>query len=815
MSKQKKNFILNFRNLKHSPFAPTIVLLGLILSLSFGWVTASSAQGSSPFIWQVQVLDSDKTGLSHPMGMAFSSRANAFQVSEGTAPAEMTELVKLTSLADRAGEARIAAAVQNPINIAFDNVIGRLLILRGSGNQLWEVREDADGNLDPRTLTRHNIRDLNLQDPQGMTVDANGNIFILDTIGPRIVRLQPGENGDLETATFSEVPLSLASPRGIAFDATTGNLHVIVPAEQKLYELTEGGEVVNVRDLSEFNLKNPQGLVFAPSGDQTDDPAQLSLFVADSADAQNTGQIVELSLVVPASLPSGTTLLPASVVRTFDTSVWNNPSPDPMGIDYWPAIGRFLISDSEIEERVDGNPPAYWRGYNVFISSLSGNLVGNCTTYTSGSVSLVYNNFSKEPTGIAINEANNHIFFSDDDAHKIFEVSLGADGAYCTADDIVTSISTSNFGSGDSEDVAYGNNTLFVAGGTDGEVYQFSLGANGVLGGGDDGPVTHWDTAALGFHDLEGIDYNPATGTLFIVSTRGSENYLGEFSTSGQLLRAYSLAFMGTTGNMRSAVTYAPSSQNQAAKSIYIASRQVDNNTNRLENDGKVWEINISNTLPPTPTPGPVTDFIFADGFESGNLSAWTSNVTDGGDLSVSSAAAIVGGKGLQAVIDDNNAIYVTDDTPNAERRYRARFYFDPNSISMVSGDTHNIFYAYSGTSTGVVRCGFRFSGGVYQVRGSVINDSGTWLNTNWFTISDASHSIEIDWRAATAAGTNDGSLTLWVDGLQKANLTGVDNDTRRIDRAVLGPKSGLDSGTRGTYYFDAFESRRQTYIGP
>jgi hypothetical protein len=29
-----------------------------------------------------------------------------------------------------------------------------------------------------------------------------------------------------------------------------------------------------------------------------------------------------------------------------------------------------------------------------------------------------------------------------------------------------------------------------------------------------------------------------------------------------------------------------------------------------------------------------------------------------------------------------------------------------------------------------------------------------------------------------------------------------------------LGAISGLDSGTRGTYYFDAFESRRQTYIG-
>src|SRR5687768_6312782 len=31
----------------------------------------------------------------------------------------------------------------------------------------------------------------------------------------------------------------------------------------------------------------------------------------------------------------------------------------------------------------------------------------------------------------------------------------------------------------------------------------------------------------------------------------------------------------------------------------------------------------------------------------------------------------------------------------------------------------------------------------------------------------------------------------------------------------VKGALTGMDTSTRGTYYFDAFESRRQTYIGP
>ena len=39
--------------------------------------------------------------------------------------------------------------------------------------------------------------------------------------------------------------------------------------------------------------------------------------------------------------------------------------------------------------------------------------------------------------------------------------------------------------------------------------------------------------------------------------------------------------------------------------------------------------------------------------------------------------------------------------------------------------------------------------------------------------------------------------------------------DTWRIERARLGAVAGIDTGTRGTIYFDAFESRRQSYIGP
>ena len=193
-----------------------------------------------------------------------------------------------------------------------------------------------------------------------------------------------------------------------------------------------------------------------------------------------------------------------------------------------------------------------------------GTLNSSCSTTT-----LSRSGFSNEPTGIGVNPNNNHVFISDDDARKVFEVRLGADGAYCTGDDTVTSMSTTT----DTEDVAYGDNTLYIAGGTDAEVLKFSLGADGMLAGADYGPITHFDTAAWGFSDLEGIGYNSDSSTLFIISTSSNDKYLGEVTTTGTLLRAYDLSFMGTASNIRSDVSFSPSSQDQTVKNIYIVSR--------------------------------------------------------------------------------------------------------------------------------------------------------------------------------------------------------------------------------------------------
>jgi RHS repeat-associated protein len=96
-----------------------------------------------------------------------------------------------------------------------------------------------------------------------------------------------------------------------------------------------------------------------------------------------------------------------------------------------------------------------------------------------------------------------------------------------------------------------------------------------------------------------------------------------------------------------------------------------------------------------------------------------------------------------------------------------------------------------------------------YQIRSGLLNDAGTWTDSSWYDVPNAWSAVEIRYQAFA----NSGSLTLWLDDVQKQSLTFIDNDTRTLTDVRLGAQ-GVDAGTNGTLYFDDFESRRFSYIG-
>ena len=415
----------------------TQVLAWLVLSalVLFGLaISTARSQAPADDWYMVRAVDAADLGLAHPVGLSYSPAANVFMALGRPDPGSPQTLITFTPFADPAGSNLLAAPVGDPLNVAFRPASETLLALESGGIMTRLL-------IGPRALRwpegqnagRAAVAGLRLNRPVGATVDTAGNrLFALDAAGPYLVEVR-ADHPDVESSLvagtarirrFRLGALGDATPRGLAYHSATGRLYTAAADGQTLFELSERGRVVNRYDLSEIGLVAPQGMVVAPSADPTDDPSVMNLYLADSGGDQNLGRIIEISFVPQVELP--TALVVASLVNVIDTSknAWNPSSPDPAGLAYRPSVNRLLVSDSEVEE---SHPD--FQGYNVFQTTVGGSLSNFCTTV----------GFSNEPTGAAVNPANDHIFFTDDNANRVYDVDL-VDGTYCNGKDVVTNI---------------------------------------------------------------------------------------------------------------------------------------------------------------------------------------------------------------------------------------------------------------------------------------------------------------------------------------------------------------------------------------
>jgi hypothetical protein len=277
-------------------------------------------------------------------------------------------------------------------------------------------------------------------------------------------------------------------------------------------------------------------------------------------------------------------------VRTTDTSHYSPPSPDPAGIVYLAATDRFLISDSEVDEM------SIYQGSSLYTGTRAGSGTGTGTTLP----------FSQEPSGLGYNPANGTLFISDDDRAKIFLDRPGPDGRYGSADDIVSSFSTSAFGSTDSEDVVYDpvSGHLFISDGAGLEVYDVNP-VNGVFGDGND-VVTHFDIGSYGPRDAEGIGIDPQSDHLLVVDPSTKSIY--ELTKAGALVRIIDCHSVPETNRAYADVTMAPTSDPNdppGRLAYWMVDRGLDNGGDPNENDGKLYEITAPpsvafDTVPPT-----------------------------------------------------------------------------------------------------------------------------------------------------------------------------------------------------------------------
>ena len=260
-----------------------------------------------------------------------------------------------------------------------------------------------------------------------------------------------------------------------------------------------------------------------------------------------------------------------SVVAEIDTSTWDPPSPDPSGIAVIPRSDRFLVVDGEVDET------PHWDRANAWLVGRDGSALR----------SMDLTDYTTEPTDISVFRRT--VYISDDVHDAILRVRRGRDGRLGTRDDRVRSISTHRFGSTDPEGLFRSRRFLFIADGAESRnpsIYRINPGRDGRFGG-DDDRVLQIDAGRLGLQDPEGVTY--ARRSLFIVSRLGRNRGIVRTNLRGELLETYDLAGTGLRRSAGIAVVRATDGSLEA----WVTDRGTDNETDRNENDGKIFVFSL------------------------------------------------------------------------------------------------------------------------------------------------------------------------------------------------------------------------------
>jgi hypothetical protein len=207
--------------------------------------------------------------------------------------------------------------------------------------------------------------------------------------------------------------------------------------------------------------------------------------------------------------------------------------------------------------------------------------------------------------------------------------------------------------------------------------------------------------------------------------------------------------------------------------------------------------------------------FIFWDDFETGDFSRWYNVNSGGGFVYICSQAAMSGTYG--ACIRRGTNDYrkqLVDNSPKKETSLSVRFNFDIHSISMGVNDPLHILKLkkLKEVPAHVV---VKHNGSQYFIRLITKLDDLTKVKSSWIPLSDEPHTIEVDWQAASVPGANDGFAELYIDGVLKEALTGLDNDTLHITHYGIGITNLTDGlSFSGKFFIDDVGTSNLGYIG-
>lgn len=186
--------------------------------------------------------------------------------------------------------------------------------------------------------------------------------------------------------------------------------------------------------------------------------------------------------------------------------------------------------------------------------------------------------------------------------------------------------------------------------------------------------------------------------------------------------------------------------------------------------------------------------------------------------VSVIPEAAFSGDRGMRILMNNTDPGYVEDETPTALKRYRARFWINVDQLDLGTSQDMVLLQALNGADEMQFQLRLREETGANRVNFRVLLDNATTLELaadGEPTLAGGWNRIELDWRAATVPGQNDGHFHLTINGNVVPALDGIDTDQRQVDKVRLGFVTLLTSGAiEGSFDIDEFVSRNADPIG-
>lgn len=412
--------------------------------------------------------------------------------------------------------------------------------------------------------------------------------------------------------------------RGLAVSPTSRHLFTYAPATRTLWELDAAGRIVSRRSLTNAGLTDVRAIAIAPSADTSDAAGRMSAYIADAGQAVDGtvsgAGLYEVVLSAPVRSVAAITAAVGNVtlVNTINTgagsATWTPDSPDPSGLAYNSHIDRLVAVDGEVEETTG----AGFHGANGWFATRSGTTTGTFNTIPASPT-------NKEPVGAAYDPIRDELYVSKDGTSVVWVYNA-------TTMTVVRSfaVSGSPYNNADAEGLGFGGGVLYMVDALDNDMVKVLPGPNGIIGSGGDDVVTNFDLQQFGQDEPEGLDVDPSSGNIWVVSNKigggGVPQPMIEVTPNGALVSVVSIA--AANPNSPGGLAMAPPSNGDPGFNIYVADRGIDNQEQSSENDGRIYEFAPGGEPPPPPPPG---EKLTNNGFEldvNGDTrpDSWTTN---------------------------------------------------------------------------------------------------------------------------------------------------------------------------------------------